>query len=311
VKKNCFEIANWLLKNGFDVNKKSNGSKMRAIDVAGNSECDRTDMISLLRCYEACFKRNWTLDHGSPVTMAMYKDNFTNMRALLANGADPDECVNSCDSELTVCITDSMYKCFVMLLEFGAYPNQSLGEEPTWGFKDSYIGMILSFVQGFETQKMFIESLMSVGASISYDGGVGTPFLRAIATNSVKWAEFFIESGCKLNFFRHDQGPTRAFGVMYFDFHEVLDMGRNPENADMLNKLLFGSGERVIVYANRMVKPHEIVKSLKAEETDFCLMSLCRKFIRSELRKKQTNLIYQVKNGLPLPNPVKAYLLYQ
>lgn len=310
VKKDCFEIANWLLKNGFDVNRKSEGSRRRAIDIAANSENDKTVMIDLLRCYDASVKRNRFLDDGSLVSMAIYKENLTNMRALLDHGADPDEGVNDCDTELQVCIEHGFYKCFVMLLEYGAYPNMSRGAE-VLGFKDCYIGMILKRMKDYVASKMFIESLMSVGASIDYDGGIGKPFLRAIATNHVKWAKLFIEQGCQLTFFRHDQGPTRVFGVTYFDFHEVLDMARNPENGDELNKLLFGSGERVLVCAKRMRKAHEIVLTIKAEETEFCLMSLCRKFIRDELRKKRTNLIYQVNNGLPLPVPVKNYLLYQ
>ena len=302
-------LAEWLIQRGADVNLRGAGG-VRAIDKITMSASDDVEGIQLLAKHGARLNGFCLPLERTPIMNCVFEKCPRKLKALLDAGADPNEYTGSHASAAGLALVWNQIKCFELLLEYGANPNGPDLYIPFY-CSGSHLARCMHLFKGSKCDDVML-TILSYGADIDYETDSGTPFLDAIEAENSFWAEYFIEKGCKIYFHNRSVGPMLGPGNnVAYDYHRFIDMVENEDERDVLNTLLFGSGELVEIDVNRLKQPHSIVEMLEHEKSEFCLMSLCRKFIRDYLRQNRTNLIYQTQRLVQLPEVLRKYLVYK
>ena len=306
------EVAEWLIGHGAHV-EFTNRDGDRPIDVITDSDLgiDHRKEIKILDKYGANlngWNRNTEL---TPLMNCASKGNQRNLETLLELGVDPNEGSPSYTSTGLMALNADHIDCFEQLLKFGLDPNGPNEFIPCF-MEGTYMSFCLSNFGGSDCDHV-MSAILAHGADINKETSIGSHFLVAVYYGKLSWANYFIDKGCQLYYYEPVAvNPfVELFGVVVnYDYGSRLDMDRDVEERDMLNKLVWGSGEMIDIDVKKMQKPHAIVEMLEREKTEFCLMSLCRKEIRSHLRQFRVNLIFQVRK-LELPEMIRKYLIYQ
>ena len=301
------EVGKWLISHGASVNSRDQNGK-RPIDRITVTPFDYGNEIQLLFDNGAKLGDCSYDEKSTPLMNCVMMKNWRNLTALLQLGADPNECSLDGNSPAELALEMGRIECFEILLYFGADPN---GPDfySAVSMTGSYLSKCLRLLTGTLCDDVML-TLLGYGADMNQRDNNGSPFLMAIEYGNVFWANYFVQKGCTIAFYDRACGPTMCFGVTLYDYHKTLDMTENEAERDSLNKLLFGSGERVVIDIDRLSIPHEIVVMLEYEKKQFCLKSLCRKAIRNHLLScRCVNLIFQVQE-LGLPEIVSNYLVY-
>ena len=301
------DVGSWLIRHGASVNCCDQIGK-RPIDRITDAPFDYGKEIQLLFDNGAKLGGSSCDEKRTPLMNCVMMKNWRNLTKLLQLGADPNECSPVGSSPAELALEMGRIDCFEILLSFGADPNGPDFYSPV-SMTGSFLSKCLRLLQGTVCDDVML-TLLGYGADMNQRDHNGSPFLMAIEYGNVFWANYFAQKGCSIVFYDRACGPTVCFGVTLFDYHQALDMTENELERDCLNKLLFGSGEKVVIDIDRLLKPHEIVKMIEFEKNQVCLKSLCRKAIRNHLLScRCVNLIFQVQK-LGLPEIVSNYLIY-
>ena len=288
----CMQL---LISYHVDVKKPSSNGHTILTRLCSEDEDFDTEINMLVSASAEVNKSNALGD--TPIFLATYNNNLTNMRCLIAHKALVNKAVQYGDLPLIAAIRNRHIDAVSELIHSGADVNMC-----NW-FDVTPLLATLQFCKHKRDREHLFYLLVNANADTAwhcFDGS--SPFVQCICNHDVVLLKYLLDKGHKLQTTNY-KGRSAEERVTL-----ALDMSCPTVAAGKINELFFGSGE--ICNTARIFNKHAIIHYMERDAKCIHLQSICRRNIRALLlRNSTTNLVYQVKR-LALPQRLAHYMLF-
>ena len=252
--------------------------------------------INMLVCASAEVNKSNALS-DTPIFLATYNNNLTNMRCLIAHKALVNKAVQYGDLPLIAAVRNGHIDAARELIHSGADVNMC-----NW-FDVTPLLATLQMCKHRRDREQLFYLLVNANADTAWHCFDGTsPFLQCICNHDVVLLRYLLDNGHKLQTTNY-RGRSAEERVTL-----ALDMSCPTVATGKINELFFGSGETC--NTARIFNKHAIIHYMERDTKCIDLQSICRRNIRALLLKNSTtNLVHQV-NRLALPQRIAHYMLF-